>query len=194
MVLTDKLGQNINIGPGCYIDSENEIGDDVYIHSNVTIEGFCRIGNRTEIFSGTVIGADGFGYYREDGIPQKVPHFKGVIIGEDVEIGANTCIDRGCLGDTVIGDHVKIDNLCHIGHNVQIENNSLIVAGSILCGSVHLKNGAYIAPGAIVKNRMEVGSGSLVGMGAVVTKNVEHGKVVTGIPAHVMRDVKDREL
>lgn len=193
-VMTDRLGHNINIGPGCYIGPEVEIENDVYIHPNVTIEGYCHIGSRTEIFSGVVIGMDGFGYYQKDGIPKKVPHFKGVVIGEDVEIGANTCIDRGCLGHTVIGNHVKIDNLCHIGHNVVIEDSCMIVAGSILCGSVCLENGSYIAPGAIIKNQLEIGAGALVGMGAVVTKNVESEKVVAGVPAHIMRDTKKGDI
>ena len=194
IVLSRKIGKHVNIGSGCYIGEDVEIADEVYIHPNVTIEGYCRIGTGTEIFSGTVIGTDGFGYYRKDGVPQKVPHFKGVIIGKNVDIGANTCIDRGCLGNTVIGDNVKIDNLCHIAHNVRIGDNCLVIAGSIVCGSAHIDEGAYIAPGSIVKNQVQVASGALVGMGAVVTKNIAPNMVVAGIPAKVLREVRQDDF
>ena len=188
VVLTDKIGSNVNIGPMCYIGEGVELADDVYIHANVTIEGTCRIGKGCEIYPGVVIGADGFGYYKEQGIPRKVPHFKGVIIGEYVEIGANTCIDRGCMKDTVIGDHVKIDNLCHIAHNVQVENGCVITAGTVIAGSARLKKGVYVAPGAIIMNQMELAEEAFVGMGAAVTRPVEKGKVVAGVPAKVLRD------
>lgn len=188
VVLTDKIGKNVNIGPMCYIGEDVELGDDVYIHANVTVEGICRIGKGSELYPGVVIGADGFGYYNEQGIPQKVPHFKGVIIGEYVEIGANTCIDRGCMKDTIIGDYVKIDNLCHIAHNVQIEDYCIITAGTIIAGSAKLRKGVYIAPGAVIMNQLEVKEEAFVGMGAAVTRTVEKGKVVAGVPAKELRD------
>ena len=109
----------------CYIGDEVEIGDDTVIHPNVSVICPCKIGRGCEIFPGVVIGADGFGYYMEHDIPYREIHFRGVVIGDHVDIGTNTCVDRGLLTDTVICDHVKIDNLCHIGHNVKIEENCL---------------------------------------------------------------------
>ena len=193
VVLTDKIGRNVNIGPGCYIGSEVEIGDDVYIHPNVTIEGYCHIGDRTEISSGVVIGMEGYGYYRKRGIPKKVPHFMGVEIGTDVEIGPNTCIAKGCLGHTVIGNRVKIDSLCVIGHNVQLDDCCMVVAGSIVCGSAHLGERVYLAPGTVIMNQLKIDKEAFVGLGSVVNKPVEAGKFVLGVPARVVRDVRDSD-
>lgn len=191
IVETTKIGENSYIGHNCYIGKDVVIGNNVVIKNNVSIEGKVQIGNDTLIHSGVVIGTDGFGYFQDNsGNNKKVPHYGGVIIGNDVEIGANTCIDRGTLDDTIIGNNVKIDNLCHIGHNVVIKDNSMVIALSLLGGSVILEKDAYIAPGAIIKNQLIIGENSLVGMGAVVTKDVKSNKVVAGIPAKVIRDNK----
>ncbi|MBR5316989.1 MAG: hypothetical protein IKU39_03745 [Lachnospiraceae bacterium] len=188
VVLSDEIGFNVSIGHGCYIGPNVTIGNDVIIGNHVSIECPTIIGDRSMIHSGTVIGTDGFGYYKNGDVYEKVPHFGGVKIGCDVEIGANTCIDRGTLDDTVIEDGVKIDNLCHIAHNVYIEKNSMIIACTLLGGSCKIEENGYIAPAATVKNQVVIGKNSLVGMGAVVTKNVEPYKVVAGIPAKVLRD------
>ncbi len=181
--------QNIYIGHNSYIGKEVTIGNNVIIKNNVSIEGKVKIGENAIIHSGVVIGSDGFGYYQNiEGKNIKVPHYGGVIIGNDVEIGANTCIDRGTLDDTVIGNNVKIDNLCHIGHNCIIGDNSSIIALSMLGGSVILEKNSYIAPGAMIKNQIKIGQNSLVGMGSVVIKNVEQNKVVAGVPAKVLRE------
>ncbi len=172
-VETDRIGSGVSIGPGCYVCKDAVIGDDVILHANVVIDCPCTIGKGTEIFAGTVIGADGFGYYHHDGVPERVPHFGGVIIGEYVDIGANTCIDRGTLNDTVIGDNVKIDNLCHIGHNVHIKKNSFIVAGSTLCGSTQIGMDSYIAPNAVIKNQVCIGDNVFVGMNTVINRDVD---------------------
>lgn len=190
IVKTDKIGEGVSIGCHCFIGEDVEIGDHVSIGNNVSIECPTRIGNDSIIHSGTVIGTDGFGYYEEGGITRKVPHFGGVVIGERVEVGANACIDRGTMEDTVIGDDTKIDNLCHIAHNVRINGGGIVIALSCLCGSSVLEEGAYVAPGATVMNQVRVGENSLVGLGAVVTKDVPDGKVVAGVPA---REIRDRE-
>lgn len=191
VVETKDIGNDAYIGHNCYIGKEVIIEDDVVIKNNVTIEGKVKIGRNTIIHSGVVIGTDGYGYFQNsEGKNMKVPHYGGVIIGRDVEIGANTCIDRGTLDDTVIGDNVKIDNICHIAHNVIIEENCSVIAISMLGGSVVLEKNSYIAPGAIIRNQIVVGENSLVGLGAVVTKDVESNKVVAGIPAKVIKEVK----
>lgn len=184
VIKTKNIGQDVYIGHNCYIDENVKIGDNVVIKNNVSIEGKVEIGNNTTIHSGVVIGTDGFGYFKDsEGKNTKVPHYAGVIIGNDVEIGANTCIDRGTLDDTVIGDNVKIDNLCHIAHNVVIKDNCSVIALSMLGGSVVLSKNSYIAPGASIMNQLLIGENSLVGMGAVVIKDVEKNKIVAGVPA-----------
>jgi len=189
VIETNSIGKNVYIGHNCYIGKDVVIGDNVIIKNNVSIEGKVKIGNNTTICSGVVIGSDGYGYYQNnEGRNIKVPHFGGVIIGENVEIGANTCIDRGTLDDTVIGNNVKIDNLCHIAHNVVIKDNCSVIALSMLGGSVVLEKDSYIAPGAIIKNQLNIGEKSLVGLGAVVIKHVEKNKVVAGVPAKVIKE------
>lgn len=189
VILSENIGTNVYIGHNCFIGKDVSIGNDVVIKNNVSIEGKVIIGNNTIIHSGVVIGSDGYGYYQnEEGKNIKVPHYGGVVIGQNVEIGANTCIDRGTLDNTVIGDNVKISNLCHIAHNVEICDNCLITAGSVITGSTIIKENTYIAPGAIIRNQLIVGENSLVGMGAVVIKDIEDNKVVAGVPAKVIRE------
>lgn len=189
VVETEQIGSNVSIGHNSFIGQEVVIGNNVVIKNNVSIEGKVTIGDNTIIHSGVVIGTDGFGYFQnEEGKNLKVPHYGGVTIGEDVEIGANTCIDRGTLDNTIIEDNVKIDNLCHIGHNCIIKDNSSVIALSMLGGSAVLEKNSYLAPGVMIMNQLKIGENSLVGMGAVVVKDVEDNKVVTGVPAKVIRD------
>lgn len=134
---------------------------------------------------GTVIGKDGFGYEWDGEKHVKFPHLGDVIIGKDVEIGANTCIDRAALeGEfTVIGDGTKIDNLVHIAHNVKIGEGCLIVAGSVIGGSCVIGDRCYIGIGAMIKNKVKIGNDVTIGMGAVVLKDVPDGWTVVGNPA-----------
>ena len=188
IVETNYIGKDVYIGHNCYISSKVKIGDNVVIKNSVSIEGDVIIGNNTIISSGVVIGTDGYGYFQNSkGKNIKVPHLGGVIIGNDVEIGANTCIDKGTLGDTIIGDNVKIDNLCHIAHNVLIEDNVVVIALSMIGGSVVLKENSYIAPSASVMNQLTIGKNSIVGLGSVVIKEVDDKDVVVGVPAKVIR-------
>lgn len=191
VVESDRIGEHVSIGQHCYVSPEVEIGSGTILEHNVVILHRVVIGKNCIIHSGTVIGTDGFGYYVDHaGRPCKVEHYGGVQIGDDVEIGANTCVDRGTLNDTVIGDHCKIDNLVHIAHNVTMEENVMVVAQSLVAGSATLKKGSYVAPGAIVQNQMTVGAEAFIGMGAVVTKDVAERTVVAGVPARVLRKVR----
>lgn len=183
VIETERIGKNVSIGAGCYISKEVDIEDEVILHANVVIDCPCKIGKGTEIFSGTVIGTDGFGYYHHNETPERVPHFGGVIIGEYVDIGANTCIDRGCLGDTIIGNHVKIDNHCHIAHNVRIGDNALIIAGSVLCGSCKIGKDSYLAPCSTILNQISVQDSAYVGITSTVLRTVKQGQKVFGNPA-----------
>lgn len=191
VILTNNIGKNVAIGHHCFIGENVIIEDNVQIANNVQIECPCYIGDNSIIASGVVIGTDGFGYFQdEQGRYQKVPHFGGVRIGSKVEIGANTCIDRGTIEDTCIGDNVKIDNLCHIAHNVQIGDNSLVIALSMIGGSAILGKDVYIAPGCLIKNQVQIEKDAFVGMGTVVLNNVLQNKVVVGVPAQILRDNK----
>lgn len=181
-VLAEKIGRNVHIGANCYIGADVSIGDNTIIHPNVSIISPCRIGHDCEIFPGVVIGADGGGYYFQGDVPYREKHFKGVEIGNYVDIGSNSCIDRGLITDTVIKDHVKIDNLCHIAHNVVIEENCLIIAGTIICGSAVVQKNAYLAPGAVVLNQITVEEGAKVGSNSLAISRVKSGTTIFGVP------------
>lgn len=184
IIRTEKIGKECVIGDYTSISSEASIGDFVEIGNHVSIIGKVIIGNHCKIKSGAVIGEVGFGYYKTlDGHFKQVPHMGGVVIDDYVEIGANTCIDRGTMGDTEIGKYTKIDNLVHIAHNVHIGQDVLIIAGVVLGGSSQIQDGAYIAPGAIVRNQIKVAEDSFVGMQACVVKDTEAGKTFVGVPA-----------
>jgi len=192
VIKTNKIGKNVTVGDYCSIGKDVVIGDCVVIKNHVQIEGPVIIEDHCTIFAGVVIGSDGFGYYRDiDGNNAQVPHTGGVHIGKYVDIGANTCIDRGTISDTVIGSYTKIDNLCHIGHNVKIGKNVFIIALSMIGGSAVLEDEVYVAPGAKIMNQIHVGKNAFVGMGAVVVKDVKENDVVAGIPAKVIRKRRD---
>lgn len=179
------------IGYNCSITGNVRIGPNTIIENNVSISNCAIIGKECIIHSGVVIGSDGFGFaFGEDGLPIKVEHFGKVVIGDGVEIGANTCIDRGTIDNTIIHDEVKIDNLVHIAHNVELLKGAVVVAGAIICGSARLGEDSYVAPGGIVKNQLQIGNNAFVGLGAVVTKPVEEYSVVAGVPAKEIRKVK----
>ena len=191
---TAAIGEGCEIGDGAYVGHHAVVGDGVaigprtLISDQVSIRSGTRIGADCTIHPGVVIGTDGFGYERgSDGEWVKLEHLGGVAIGDDVEIGANTCIDRGVLGDTVIRDGAKIDNLCHIAHNVEVGERAMVIALSMIGGSAKLGEESWIAPAATVKNGIEIGPRSLLGLGAVVLEDVAADEVVAGVPARPIR-------
>src|SRR5262249_21446744 len=135
------IGNRVIILPGCYVGEGCILGDDCVLYPNVVLSHKCVLGNRVTIHSGTVIGADGFGYTRVGDKCYKVPQIGIVEIEEDVEIGANCTIDRSKTGSTIIGARTKIDNLVHIAHNVKIATDCIIVAQVGVAGSVQLGKG-----------------------------------------------------
>lgn len=182
------IPDSVVIGNHCVIEDGVVIGEKTVIGNNVILKRNVSLGKNCLIGSNTVIGEEGFGFSNnQEGNYERVPHYGGVRIGNEVEIGSNVSIDRGTLDDTVVGDGSKIDNLCHIAHNVNIESNVMIIAGSVIAGSVHLSKGAYIAPGAIIKNQTKVGRNSLIGIGTLVLNDVEEDKVVYGVPGKTVR-------
>ncbi|MFO7619628.1 MAG: LpxD N-terminal domain-containing protein [Thermoplasmata archaeon] len=183
-----KIHPETYIGPNTFI-GKCEIGRGTIIHGNVSIYSKVVIGERVSINSGTVVGADGFGYERdENGVLVRFPNVGGVVIEHDVDIGSNTSIDRGTLGDTHIGEGTKIDNLCHIAHNVVIGRHCSIIAESMIGGSVIIGDYAWVAPSACIRDGIKIGRNSTVGLGAVVTKDVPDNAVVMGVPAKSIRE------
>ena len=187
------IGKNVFIGPLCVIDAGVVVGDDSVIHSGVHIHAEAKLGKGVIIHSGTVIGADGFGYERNpEGGFEKFPHVGSVRIEDDVEIGANTCIDRGTLADTVIRTGARIDNLVHIAHNVIVGRHSAIIAHSMIGGSTVIGDYCWVAPSSCLRDQLVVGQGVTVGLGSVVTKGVAEGVTVFGVPARTAEEHKKK--
>lgn len=189
VVKTAQVGENVTIGDFTFIDSRVKIGNNVSIGCNVTIEGTVTIGDNTRIESGTVIGFCGFGYYKEeDGTSSKIPHLGGVTIGRNCDIGANCTIARGTLSDTIIGDYVKLDAMCHVAHNVEIGDRVIMAGGTKIAGSTIIMNDVWIGGDVAISNGLTVGENCFIGIGSVVTKNIPAGKAAFGSPARIIRD------
>lgn len=183
-----QIGERVSIGDYCCIGDNVQIGDDTRIEAHVVLERNVKIGKRCVVKAGAIIGGAGFGYSKTDYGYRKVSHHGSVFVGDDVDIGSNTCIDRGTIDDTVIGDGVKIDNLCYIAHNVTIGKNSCIAACSAVCGSVSIGQNVYIAPNASILNQMQIEDGAVIGMGAGVLNHVASNTVNIGFPAGTIRN------
>ncbi len=177
-----EIGNRVKIYPFCYIGDNVIIGDDTVIFPHVSIYRGVKIGKRVRIHSGAVIGSDGFGYALTKNGALKIPQVGGVIIGDDVEIGANTTIDRGTIDDTLIGNRVKIDNLVQIGHNVKIGDDSIIVAQVGIAGSARLGRGVMLGGQVGVAGHINIGDGVKAGGKAGITSDVPPGSIVSGTP------------
>jgi UDP-3-O-[3-hydroxymyristoyl] glucosamine N-acyltransferase len=172
------------IHPTAVIGKNVTIGTDTIIDAHVVIYDNCIIGDNCWIHAGCVIGCDGFGYERNNDLEiEKFPHRCIVIIEDDVEIGANTCIDRGALDNTIIGQGTKIDNLCHIAHNVKIGKHCMIVAQSMIGGSTIIGDYSYVAPHGVINNGLHIGKNAFIGLGAVVLHDVASLSIMVGVPA-----------
>jgi len=196
-----RLGTGVSIGALCVVGANVAIGDGTVLHPNVTIYpdvvvgGGCvlhsgvslrqgvRIGNRVILHNGVVVGADGFGYLRaDDGAQIKIPQIGSVIIEDDVEVGANSTIDRAALGSTIVRRGAKIDNLVIVAHNVEIGENAILVAQVGVAGSAKVGRGAILSGQVGVPDHVAIGEGAIVAAKTGVTGNVRAGAIVSGSP------------
>ena len=178
-----RVGDRVRIGAGCYVGAGSEIDEDSVLHPNVTVYHGCRLGRRVIVHSGSVIGSDGFGYATERGIHHKVPQVGGVVIEDDVEIGASVTIDRGSIGTTLVGRGTKIDNLVQIAHNVRIGPGCLIVAQVGISGSTRIGAGVIFAGQSGAAGHLNIGAGSVIASKTAVYHDLPEGSRVAGIPA-----------
>jgi len=205
---TAKIGENTSVGAGCYIGKDVTLGDRVKLYPNVTVLDQTRIGMETVIWSGTVIrersqigshcifhtnvsiGADGFGYHPSaDGKELvKDPQIGNVVIGNGVEIGSGSCVDRGKFSSTKIGDGCKIDNLVQIAHNCILGASCIMAGNSGLAGSVTLGDGVILAGAVSIKDHVMIGDKAIIGAASVVIKDVPAGEKMLGYPAMTYND------
>ncbi|MBL7170672.1 MAG: UDP-3-O-(3-hydroxymyristoyl)glucosamine N-acyltransferase [Candidatus Omnitrophica bacterium] len=178
-----EIGDGVTIYPQVYIGHHTRIGQDTLIYAHVTIREKVTIGRNVIIHSGTVIGCDGFGFAPFKGKHHKVPQMGTVVIGDDVEIGANVTIDRGTIGETKIGQGTKIDNLVQIAHNVVIGENSIIIAQTGISGSTTLGKNVTLAGQVGVIGHLTIGDNAVVAAKSGVAKSVPANTCVMGIPA-----------
>ena len=177
------VADDVTIGAHSVVGARAVIGEGARILPGVTIYPAAEIGARTIIHSGARIGCDGFGYVFRDGAHNKIPHVGRCIVGDDVEIGANTTIDRGSIDDTVIGNGTKIDNLVHIAHNVRIGEKCLLMAQVGIAGSVTVGDGAILAGQAGIGGHLTIGAGARIGAQAGVFGDIPAGETWSGYPA-----------
>ena len=195
-----KIGENVDIAPNVYIGHDVVIGNNVkifphvtigegaiigegtVIYSNVTIREFVEIGKNCVIQPGAVIGSDGFGFVKVNGNNTKIDQIGTVIVEDEVEIGANTTIDRGAIGDTIIKKYTKIDNLVQIAHNDIIGENCLIISQVGIAGSTIIGNNVTLAGQVGVAGHLEIGENTMIGAQSGIAGNVEANKILSGHP------------
>ena len=175
-----KIGRNTYIGPGCIIEGDVEIGDNSKLIANVTLVNKISLGKRAIIHPGAVIGSDGFGNVKTEKGWFKIPQIGGVTIGDDVEIGANTTVDRGSLDNTELENGVRLDNLIQIGHNVSIGEHTAIAASAAIAGSVIIGKRCLIAGQVGIVGHIEICDDVRVNGGSVVTKNILEPGIYSG--------------
>jgi UDP-3-O-[3-hydroxymyristoyl] glucosamine N-acyltransferase len=186
-----RIGERCSIGPACNIGAGVRLGAGCLLHARVTIYDGVVIGDRAVLHSGCVLGADGFGFVRTAaGRYEKFPQIGGVEIGDDVEIGANSCVDRAALGVTEIGDGAKLDNLVHIAHNCRIGRHVVIAAQTGLSGGVVVEDYAVIGGQVGIGDKARIESGAVLGSGCgiLTSKIVRKGQVVWGTPARPLKE------
>ena len=177
-----SIGARVTLFPGVFVGDDSVIGDDAILYPNVVVREGCTVGARVIIHSGTVIGSDGFGYIQHGGRHHKIPQLGGVVIEDDVELGANVTVDRATFGETRIKQGTKIDNLVQIAHNVTVGAHNILVAQVGIAGSTTL--GAYVMVGgqAGLADHLRIGDHVMIAAKSGVTRNLEPQQIVSGAP------------
>ena len=183
-----RLGENVAIYPNSYIGDNAIIGDNTIIYAGVKIYADCKIGKNCIIHSGAVIGADGFGFAKEGDVFKKIPQLGNVIIEDNVEIGANTTIDRAVMGSTIIRQGVKLDNLIQVAHNVEIGRNTGMAAQTGIAGSSKIGENCIFGGQSAVIGHLKIGNNVSVGGQSGVANNIKDGRTILGSPAVEARD------
>jgi UDP-3-O-[3-hydroxymyristoyl] glucosamine N-acyltransferase len=184
-----RIANNCFIGPLTYIGN-SEINEGTIIQGRCHIYDNVVIGKNVKIKAGAVIGGDGFGYQKNSqGVFEKFPQIGSVIIKDNVDIGSNTCIDRGALGNTIIEEGTKIDNLVQISHNVKVGKHCAITANTVIAGSTIIGDYTWVSPSATIRDQIKIGKNVMVGMGATVTKNIPDDETWLGLPAMPFFDI-----
>jgi UDP-3-O-[3-hydroxymyristoyl] glucosamine N-acyltransferase len=183
-----SIGARAVVGPGCVLGDDVVVGDEAVLHPGVVIESGCRVGVRCVLHAGVVIGSDGFGFATSGGVHIKVPQVGTVVIEDDVELGANVCVDRATIGETRIGRGTKVDNLVQVGHNVKVGEHSLLVAQSGISGSTRLGHHVVMAGQSGAVGHLTLGDGTVVTAKAGVTEDTRPGSMVSGFPARPHRE------
>ena len=177
------IGDGVIMFPGVFIGDRVKVGNGTIIYPNVTILHDCQIGKNVIINAGTVIGSDGFGFVRDGAVSVKIPQIGMVQIDDDVEIGANSCIDRAASGKTWVKRGVKTDNFVHVAHNVIIGEDTIVVAQAAISGSVHIGRQVIIGGQVAISDHVEIGDRVMIGSQSGVPKSIPSGEVVSGTPA-----------
>jgi len=183
------IGPRAKIGAGCTlcanvtIGADVTLGEDVLLWEGVVIRRDCHLGSRVRVGPNTVIGYDGFGYYQDDGVHRKIPHIGKVVIEDDVEIGACSCVDRAKFGETRIGKGTKIDNLVQVAHNVRVGRGCILAGQCGIAGSAKLGNHVIVMGHAGIRDNISLGDGVQCSAFAAVAQNVADGEIVAGVPA-----------
>jgi UDP-3-O-[3-hydroxymyristoyl] glucosamine N-acyltransferase len=185
-----KIGANAVLQSGNFIGDDSVLGDETNLFPNVTVYSRSQIGRRVRIHSGTVVGADGFGYVFDTSFHRKVPQIGNVVIGDDVEIGSNVSIDRAALGSTVIGKGTKIDNLVQIAHNVVIGEHCILCSQVGIAGSAKIGSYCVFAGQVGIAGHLKIGNKVTVGSKAGVMHNIPDGEMWLGIPAQPDKQAK----
>ncbi|MCH8536184.1 MAG: UDP-3-O-(3-hydroxymyristoyl)glucosamine N-acyltransferase, partial [Alkalimonas sp.] len=179
-----EIGDGVQLGAHCYIGEHARIGANSRLCAHATLHHRVEIGQRCMIHSGAVLGADGFGFANEAGRWLKIPQVGTVIIGDDCDIGAQTCIDRGAIENTIIGHNVIIDNLCQVAHNVRIGDHTAIAGATTIAGSAHIGRYCIIGGAAVINGHIEICDGAQIsGMAMLMKPVTEKGVYTSGIPA-----------
>lgn len=178
-----RIGARVTLCSGVYIGEDVHIGDDSILYPNVIVLDRCRIGSGVILHAGTVIGSDGFGYLQHEGRNHKIPQRGIVVIGDDVEIGANVTIDRATFGETRIQQGTKVDNQVQIAHNVTIDEHCIVIAQVGIAGSTQIGKHVVIGGQAGLLDHLTVGDRAMIAAGSGIEKNVEAGAIMSGRPA-----------